>query len=321
MSGPALADGCPGVEGIHTLTPPSPFSTFALNDWMDPATGRTRQWTEQAWHTRLTGVEGIHDAPDLDDPRVKLVYQSGELPLPRFGRGRTITYSGILAAQTMSEMRNKVAALRAACLSGLVDPTAWLLNVAYDPTYDTSGLVFSAYGVPVGFTCPDTQVSGNSLPSPYQRAFQLSFRQSDGRWWCTPAGFLCSIGTVGTPIGDGVAGTLTLTGTAPSEPIFTVYGSGFGTATAIFTATEINAKLTIDLPAALASGDTLVVDFGQRTVTFTHSSVSHDYSGFIDYANSNWWNEADVMQSLLIGDNTLEVDCDNWSATAIPATW
>lgn len=317
---PALTDGVPTLEAIHTLTPPSPFSSFALNDWMSTTTGKTVQWTERTSYSWVKGIEGIHDAPDMDDPRVKLVYQPGELPLPRMGRGRTITYSGILAAQTLAELNAKGAALRACLMSGLVNPAAWLLSVAYNSTYDTSGLVFAAYGIPVGFSCPAYVPNGDQNPQ-FQTPFQLSFRQSDGRWWVTPGGFLCSVGSSGSPIDDGSTGTLTLTGTAPSEPTFTVYGTGDGEATIVLTAAEVSGKLTIDLPAAMASGDTLVVNFGQRSVVFTHSGTSHDYSGYIDWSNSNWWNEADVLATLLIGANTLEVVGDKWSATALPAVW
>ena len=320
---PALTDGVPGLEGLHTLTPPSPFSSFTLNDWMDPATGKTRLWTEQNAYTWVKGIDGIHDAPDQDDPRVKLVYQFGELPLPRIARGRTITYSGILAADTLSHLNAKRAALLATCMAALVDPTAWLLSVAYDPTYDSSGLAFAAYGIPVGFTCP--VVAANGLQTPlWQVSFQLSFRHSDGRWWCTPAGFLCAVGSSGSPIADGTSGTLTMTGTAPSEPTFTVYGSGSGEATVVLTAAEVGGKLTIALPAAMAEGDVLVVNFGQRTVTYTLEdtpTVHYDYSGFIDWANSNWWNEADVPASLYIGANTLKAVGDPWSCVAVPACW
>jgi hypothetical protein len=295
---------------------------FTLNDWEDPATLLTRQWTNQVSYTRLQQVEGIHDAPDMDDPRVKLVYQSGELPLPRLGRGRTITYTGILAAQTMSDMRNAVSALRACVMSGIQSPTAWLVSVAYNSTYDTSGLAFAAYGIPVGFTCPDTQPAATVLPSPYQRQFTLSFRQSDGRWSVTPSAFLCTCGSSASKIDDGSAGTLTLTGTAPGEPTFTVYGTGSGEATIVLTAAEVSGQLTIDLPAKMGDGDTLVVNFGQRTITYTPSGgAATDYSGYLDMSAGNWWNEADVVPTLLIGDNTLEVVGDKWSASCVPMVW
>jgi hypothetical protein len=319
---PSLTDGVPGLEAIHTLTPPSPWPEFALNDWMDPTTGLTRQWANQAAWSQLEKVTGLHDRPDSDDPRVSLVYQVGELPLPRIARGRSITYSGMIAGQTLSDMRAQIAALRAAATSALTSPTAWLINVAYDATYDDSSLVFAAYGIPTGFTCDDEQGQPTLLPSPFQRAFDFTFRQSDGRWWVTPDSFLCTVGTADSPIDDGTAGTLTMTGTAPSEPVFSVYGSGSGEATIAAHNTTLGVKVTVNQPAAMSSGDLLVIDFGQRSVTYTpNGGGATDYTGYVDWANSDWWWEPASAAPLLIGDQSVKVDGDPWSVSAMPACW
>jgi hypothetical protein len=280
-----------------------------------------RLWVDQTAFSSLSGIEGLYSNPDQDDPRVKLNYQAGEIALPRFARGKTLTYSGYVAGQTKSAMNAHIAALRACANSGLTNPPAWTLVAEYNSTYDDSGLAFTAYGVPVGFDCDEVQGAGTLIPSPWQRDFTLSFRMGDPRWWVTPAGFLCSVGSSGTPIDGGTPGTLTLTGTAPSEPTFTMPSAGDGSATIVITAAEVAGQLTIDLPDAMADGDTLVVNFMQRTVVFTHSGTSHDYSGYIDWANSNWWNEADIAAVLLVGANTLCVTGDRWYATAVPATW
>jgi len=318
---PSLTDGAPGIEGLHTLAPPSPFSTFTLNDWMDPSTGKTRTWADQAAWTRVETIEGLHSAPEMDDPRVKKVYQRGEKPLPRLPRGKTITYHASVFAETKADMNARLAEIRTACMAGLIDPEDWTLVATYNSTYDATGLEFTAYGIPVGFECDEGGYVGDTIPSPWRADFMLSYRMSDGVWLVTNSGALCSVGSSGSPIDDGSNGTLAMTGTAPAEPVFTVYGSGSGEATVVFTGSEVGGKLTVDLPAHMASGDTLVVDFHARTVTFTHSATAHDYSGYIDWANTNWWNEADVPATLLIGDNTLNVAGDPWSATARPAVW
>jgi hypothetical protein len=129
-----------------------------------------------------------------------------------------------------------------------------------------------------------------------------------------------------TPIASGVTGTLTMIGTAPSEPTFTVHGSGSGSATIVLTNNTLisdtgRGTLQVDLPTAMASGDQLVVNFLARTVTFTHSSVDHDYSGYIDWSQTDWWGEAAAAASLEIGDNVLEVTGDSWECTAVPAVW
>ena len=287
---PALTDGVPGLEGVHTLIPPNPWPGCTLNDWMDPSTGKTVQFADLTSFTRLQLISGLFDKPDSDDPRVNLVNQIGELPFPRQQRGKTIVYTGVAVGQTLSAMRNKVAAMRAACATASSNPAGWQLSVQYDPTYDPTGMVFYAQGVPIAFTSDDAQGSGDQSPSPYQRPFVLSFRLSDPRFW---VGNQITVGNP-TPIADGTTGTLTMVGTAPSEPTFTVHGSGSGSATIVLKNNTLisdtgHGTLQVDLPAAMASGDTLVVNFLARTVTFTHSGVAHDYSGYIDWSQTDWW--------------------------------
>src|SRR5665213_3565025 len=128
---PALTDGVPGLEALHTLTPPSPWSAFALNDWADPTTGLT-----QVPHTRLTKIQGLNAKADADDPRTNLNYQTGETAFPRLPRGKTLTYSGVVVGGTLSEMRAKIAALDACVESGLANPDPWSMVVAYNAVYD-----------------------------------------------------------------------------------------------------------------------------------------------------------------------------------------
>lgn len=317
---PALTDGVPGLEGVHTLIPPSPWPTCVMNDWMDPSTGQTVQFADLASFTRLQLISGLFDRPDSDDPRVNLVNQIGELAFPRQQRGKTIVYTGVAVGQTLSAMRNKVAAMRAACATASSNPAGWQLSVQYDPTYDPTGMVFYAQGVPIAFTSDDVQGSGDQSPSPYQRPFVMSFRLADSRFWL-PAKTI-SIGTP-TPIAGGTTGSLVMTGTAPSEPIFTVTGTGSGSATILLNHADLGRNLQVDLPAAMASGDTLVVDFLARTVVFTPVStgVPHDYSGYIDWSQTDWWGEAAAAQSLVIGSNTLYVTGDSWSCSGNPAVW
>lgn len=329
MTAPTLIEGVPGLEAIHTLTPPSPWPSFALNanDPMDTGT------FDQAF-ARLEKITGIHDKPDADDPRVNLIFQPGELPLPRFQRGRTITYSGTIVGRSLSEMRGMIAAVRAACANASTTnfqatPAAWYLSVAYNSTYDATGLAFVGYGLPIAFTCDEEQGAPTLLPSAFQRPFDLTFRQSDGRWWVPSQ--TQSVGWDGATydgIDGGTSGTLTMPGTAPSEPVFTLISAGDGSATLTFTSEEIGAQLQIVLPSAMADGDKLVVNFGQRTIMYTPSGDDPvNYAGYLDLANTNWWSEAStafltpVGGSLLPGTNTLTVTGDSWACRAIPAAW
>ena len=317
---PALTDGVPGIEARHTLTPPSPYSTFTLNDWADPTTGLT-----VLPHTRLQKIQGLNAKSDADDPRVNLNYQTGETAFPRIPRGKTVTYSGVVVGHTLSAMRAKIGALDACVESGLANPDPWSMVVAYNATYDPTGLTFVGYGLPVGFTCDDEQASGDLSPSPYQRAFDLSFRMRDPRWWVTSD--VQSVGYAGgggswSGIADGTSGVLTMPGLKPSEPIFEIHGSGAGEAAFSITHAELGYQLNFTLPGALDSGDVLWVDFTSRLITLFPDAgdtpSESDYTGYIDWNTTDWFNET-TGGSLLVGTNTITVVGDTWGCKATPA--
>jgi len=312
MPSPSLTDGVPGLEGIHTLTPPSPWPSVVLNAWEDPTTGLT-----QLPHTRLRDIQGLLDKADSDDPRMNLVNRMGETAFPRQQRGKTLVYTGVVVGATLSEMRALIAKLRAATETLSSSPDGWGagLSAAYNPTYDPTGMVFSAYGMPIAFTCDETQGTGDQSPTPYQRDFVLSYRMADPRWWVTSPGPIV-VGSP-TPIADGVSAVLTMTGTAPTEPTFNILGSGSGSSTIQLYHTELNRTLEIDLPAALTSGEVMIVDFFNRTIT----AGGNDVTGYIDWASTDWWGEAASGAPMLVGANTLTVSGGSWSCAASPACW
>jgi hypothetical protein len=298
---PLLTDGVPGLEGIHVLGPPSPWPSLALNDWMDPSTGLV-----QLPHTRLQQIAGLYDKADADDPRANLVNRIGEAIFPRQQRGKTITYSGVAVGATLSSLRDKVAKMRAACDTLSSNPGGWTITANYDPTYDPTSMVFTAYGIPVGFTSPDVQGSGDQSPSPYQRGFDLSFRLHDPRWWATTPGAISVGGASGT------AHVLTMTGTAPSEPTFTFTSGG---PTILIHHAELSCQLQLVLPGAMTGP--LIINFFHRTIT----DNGVDVTGYIDWPNTDWWGEAASGSPLLIGTNTITGTGGPWTVSALPAVW
>ena len=324
MTGPALTDGVPGIEAVWTLEAPEPWPDLVLNDWMNTTSGLTVPFTTRASFTRLQKIVGLYDKPDSDDPRANLVNRIGEEAFPRQQRGKTLTFSGVAIGATLSAMRAKVAAIKAASATESSEPAGWSVSCAYDSFYDPTGLVFTASGVPIGFTSDEAQGSADQIPSPYQRLFDLSFRLGDPRFWVTSPGPI----TVGvpTPIFSDIAGVLVMTGTAPSEPIFTIYGSGAGSATIVLTNAELIAATghgtwTIVLPAPLDSGDTLVVDFTKRTAVQTHLGVPNDVTGYVVWPSTDWWGEAASSTPMFVGTNTLKATGDSWSCSALPCVW
>lgn len=303
---PSLTDGVPGIEGVWTLTPPSPAAPFTLNDFEDPATGLT---LAGAAYTRLQSITGLHDKPDSDDPRVSLNFQTGELAFPRLQRGRTITYTGVVVGPDFQSMRAHVAALRALASSGGGNPTAWVLGVAYDPTLDPTGLAFVATAIPLAFTCDDVQQD-----SRLQRGFVLTMRQADGRWHETSTPQTASAA-------DGSPATLTMSGTAPSDPVFTVTGSGGGASSVVITNATLGWTWKVDLAAAMGAGDVLVVDFGQRSAILTpNAGAPANVAGYVDWSATDAWNET-LDGALVVGANVLQVNGDPWQADATSAVW
>ena len=320
---PSITDGVPGLEAIWTLTPGSPWPSFTMNDWMSPSTGLT-----QIPHTRLQKIVGLNSKADADDPRVALNYQTGEFPFPRIPRGKTLTYTGIVVGSTLSQMRSKLAALEACTESGLAALSqplgGWAMVVAYDPTYDPTGMTFVGYGRPVGFTADDEQLAPMLSPSGYQRGFTLSYRMSDPRWFVTSD--VQSVGYGGTGgawsgIASGTSGVLTMPGLRPSEPIFEIHGSGTGSAVFTITVTETGLTLHFTLPAALAIGDVLIVDYTSRLITYQPlAGGSLDYTGFLTNLTGLLfaWGET-AGGSLQVGTSTITVIGDTWAVKSTPA--
>lgn len=330
---PQLTDGVPGLEAIHILVPASPWPEVTLNDWMDEGTGLTRAlgYGGVSAFTRLQGIQGLRAKPDSDDPRVNLNYQFGETPFPRLMRGKSLTYTGVIVGESMSAMRNHEAQIAAAAINGQANPTASYLSVSYDAAYDANGLEFFGYGNVVDYDCPEALVSGDSLPTPYQRTFTLTFRLRDGRWF--EQSQVQSCGYAGSPptlpgtwggIPDGSPGTLTMPGTAPSDPVVSMVGEGSSmSATVTITMTELGTQLQLAMPAPIADGDYLIVDYRARSVTYIPGGTGSpvDYSGYIDWPNTSAWSEKSGG-SLAVGTNTITVTGGGgWAAYAYPAVW
>lgn len=332
---PSLTDGVPGLEAVHTLVPSGAWSSFALNDWFDPSTQKMRQFASQSAFTMLDEIQGLRAKPDSDDPRYPLVYQFGETPQPRLQRGKTLVYTGTVYGQTMSAMRAHEAALASAAINGQDDPTASYMSVAYNPTYDTTGLTFVGYGVVTGYDCDEIQSAGaERVPSAFARDFTLTFRLSDGRWVLPGSVVGCGYSSLpptfpGTwsGIASQSTGVLSMPGTAPADPVLQILGNGSNVSdTIIITNETTGSVLQLVLPYGMATNDRLTVDYRQRTVSYFIDATSEtfDYSGFIDWANSDAWDETNAG-GLAVGSNTLKVDNGSggcpWAAYAWPAVW
>jgi hypothetical protein len=208
------------------------------------------------------------------------------------------------------------------------------MSVAYNPTYDTTGLTFVGYGVVTGYDCDEIQSAGaERVPSAFARDFTLTFRLSDGRWILP--GNVVGIGYSAMPpsfpgtwtgLTDASDVALTVPGTAPADPVFQILGNGSSYTTFTIYNLTTGTQLRLVLPYGMATNDRLTVDYRQRAVSYFIDATSEtfDYSGFIDWANSNAWDEANAG-GLAVGSNTLSVNNGGsgapWACYAYPAVW
>src|SRR3954447_16809605 len=91
-----VAAGPPGLEVTHTC------NGFVLNER-----------TADTW-VKLTKLTGFHSLPEADDNRGPRTGRRGEIIYPSQERGKTIVYEGEVRAKTLTGLRTKATAMRAA---------------------------------------------------------------------------------------------------------------------------------------------------------------------------------------------------------------
>lgn len=324
---PELADGPPELEGVFIINSPPDNPTVFLNDYMDPNTGNDKVLDGSTWfsYSRCSEITGLKDKPDADDPRVNLTNRIGERAFPRQQRGKTITFQGRVYADSLQRLRAWQSLVESCAAARSSDPLDWQMFSYYgssvyngDATpYDTAGYFWLAYAIPIGFTMSNKQdVGPDAAPTPYQRAFTLSMRMSDPRWWLNQIGGDDAAQTASG--GDGDSAGLFLDGSAPSEPTFTITGTGGGSATILLEHIDLGRQLQIAMDSELDADELLVVDFFNRKVT----RGGDDYTGYVDWPNTDWWGEAASGQPMIYGStNTLQVSGDPWAVSAYQACW
>lgn len=285
MSPSVLLDGPLGLEATHTV------NGFTFNDRAGGVPMAV-----------LSSITGLHDMSDADDPRDPLTEQIGELPYPTLRRGKTIVYNGdptkaggIIAADLM-QVRALASSFRAAASSTL-DMT---LAIAPHPSF--GGPTLTCFGRPSALNINDEVVLDQHNPWGDGRAFIFSFRMRDPR-------FFDLADPVDVSAADGTPADLTMGGNAPSEPTFAIVAPG-----GVVTLENITLDKKLTFLSTLPSG-ALAVDFASRTC----SIGSDDVAGYIDWGNTDWWDEDAV--SLAPGSNSVKVTGGAWAATAYPAVW
>lgn len=125
----------------------------------------------------ITGLQSLGDSEDVRDLAVG---REGEIPRRSFRRGKTITYEGLTQAETLAELRQAEADLRAAFDDQRDEKIMW---VDPHPGYDDSGAARFFRARSLALEDPDEQGPPRGIVNGYERPFALSVRCSDRRYY------------------------------------------------------------------------------------------------------------------------------------------
>lgn len=261
MASFTVADGPLGREATHAWGDGSTFSVV-LNDLA-------------AWPRFIVDrIDGIGSLPEVDDNRVPLAGQMGELALPTQKRGRTITYTLRVVGRSLQELRQGVNALKAAAGD---NPYGELRQMTLTPAGAHSGQAWFYTGRVLSLTDGDELTSSGLLPAPWQQQIVLSVRLMDPR--------IYAAGAASAAIADGASATVTNLGTAPVDPILV-----FGPCTSP-RAFHAGQSADLSFPGLVVpSGKTLIADFaaGHRSAKLSDGT---DVMRYLDADTSKWWHE------------------------------
>jgi hypothetical protein len=262
---------------------------------------------------RLTGF-GMGDS---DDNREPLIGRHGEITYDSFLRGHTIVYEGEYFGQTLSEMRNLEATLRACFLPRQEGQ----MTITYHPSYAVQQTRFFL-GRCIQLELPDEQGSGRKQPTPFARTFIIGIRLSDPRVYASPAvsgetePITGSSGGATPPITPPItlslataSGLLAISnpGGFASDPTITLHGP---VTNPVIEHQELGVQLEFHRDFVLASGATCVIDFKARTIL----EGGQDRRRYLKVPTSTWWDKG--VDGIISGTNTIQI---SGSAISNPA--
>jgi hypothetical protein len=290
-----VADGPLGLEGIFTWN----GGAAVLND--QSAMPRVE----------LEEIGGLYGKPANDNFRDNRVGRHGQIPRPSYNRDKTPTFSGLVIASSLAELRSYRSDLLAAFEESYLE-----LPMRISPHGSVGGPSWYFMARCIGCDIPERQdASRNASPTPWQRTFTLSLDMSDGRFYLV--GGPESAG----PFADATTHTVTNQGRAETEPIIA------GTITNLAQVTLENLTVTtsngtarlrfVDLPTGATD---LSVNFAARAATVTVDGTDQDAWPFLDAFYSQWTDE--LIPALVGGANQLKATgLDDWTVQFTSASW
>jgi hypothetical protein len=290
-----VADGPLGLEGIF--------------DWNAGAATLNDQGAMP--RVELEEIGGLYGKSANDDNRENRVGRAGQNPRPSYNRDKAPTFSGLVIANSLAELRSYRSDLLAAFEESYLE-----LPMRISPHGSVGGPSWYFMARCTGCEIPERQdASRNATPTPWQRTITITFHLSDGRFYLV--GGPESAG----PFADGSTHTVTNQGRAETEPIIA------GTITDLSQVTLENltvptsngtARLRfVDLPAGATD---LSVNFAARAATVTVSGDDVDAWPYLDAFYSQWTDE--LIPALVGGANQLKATgLDDWTVQFTSASW
>ena len=292
LAAATLGEGVLGLEAIHN------FNGAALN-----SLGGFPRYNVD----RITGLRSRSESDDVREPNRG---RSGEQPFASPPRGKTVTYEGRVQALSLETLRGACNGL----LNAFAD-TNFPKWCTVSPHPSRGGVSFSYYARSLSCDIDDEQLrSGRTaVPSPYERRFTASLRQLDSRYF----GPTVTSGTYA----NGSTQTVTNTGWAPAEPLFTLLGPISGSGIRIERVGGPDPRF-FELAdsiawAAINAGKRLTVDFFNRIAT--SPEIGGDFTSLLQF-NSTWWD--DQVPGLHSGAQSIQVTgSSGWTVAFSPAFW
>lgn len=258
-----LGDGVLGLEAVHR---------WQDGEWYALSIG------DMAANPRfkLDRISGLHSLPEADDNRANRTGMIGEIAYPSDIHGKTVVYEGRVQAKTLKGLRDASQDLRLA-FSG----RNALGRMEVSPHASYGALQHFYGGRVLQLDMDDEQFTGAHNVWPYQRRFILGIRMLDPRFYEA---------TLQSDSGNAYGATVESYqnhGTAPSEPVFTLQGPVYGNIIIERTSPDPRKLRFSAVPMGLiAGGDSVVVDFGARSVVASNGLILMAY---FDFEESDWW--------------------------------
>lgn len=264
----------PGIEAKHTATSARGV-VLPIHDPQGPLP-----------RMKVNDINGLFSLPDLSDQREVRRGAHGEIPLPAFRTGKTVTYEGPapgwgIQAQYLNDLRTYERRL------GEVLGDTGEIRVDFQ-RYSAVGHAYFFKARVVSFDPDEKQtIPPTSMPSPWQRTVTLTLRLGD------PFVYLNELSVYTSPVASGAANpqwNVTNIGTAPATPVFRLTGP---IQAAIATDDLTGRKLAFSSAIALGAGVQYDFDFKTRRVTQVSNGAI--IGNAIDWAATTWLDEGDVL--------------------------